>query len=203
MKLTATLSAEHRVIEQVLRCLLEMASQASVTGKIDLESARAALTFLRTFADQCHHHKEEDVLFPALGRVGFGPQAGPVAVMLSEHELGRAYLRRIDGAIQQASPSEADSAAHFATSVRSYVDLLTQHIAKEDNILFPLADQVLQGAAGEAVIGGFESAEAALDHGRLHAEMLAIADKLGARFGVTRATAPEPFRGCCHAATSG
>jgi hemerythrin-like domain-containing protein len=199
MKLTATLSAEHRVIEQVLRCLLEMASQATVTGRIDLDSARAALTFLRTFADQCHHHKEEDVLFPALGRVGFGPDVGPVAVMLSEHQLGRAYIARIERAIQQASPSETEAATHFAASVRSYVDLLTQHIAKEDNILFPLAERVLQGAAGEAVIGGFESTEAALDHGKLHAEMLAIADKLGARFGVSRASTPDPFRGCCHA----
>jgi hemerythrin-like domain-containing protein len=199
MKLTATLSAEHRVIEQVLRCLLEMASQASVTGKVDLESARTALTFLRTFADECHHHKEEDVLFPALARVGFGPDVGPVAVMLSEHQLGRAYIARIERAIQQASLGGMEAAKDFASGVRSYVDLLTQHIAKEDNILFPLADQVLQGATSEAVLGGFEKTEATLDHGKLHAEMLAIADKLGSRFGVARAATPEPFRGCCHA----
>jgi hemerythrin-like domain-containing protein len=86
--------------------------------------------------------------------------------------------------------------------VRSYVDLLVQHISKEDNILFPLADHVLDGGRGEAVLAGFEQAEAALDHGRLHEEMLAIADSLGARFGVVRAKSAEPFRGFCHTPTA-
>jgi hemerythrin-like domain-containing protein len=201
MKLTATLSNDHRVIEQVLRCLSEMASRASASGIVDVDSADSALRFLRNFADKCHHKKEEDVLFPALARVGFTPEGGPVAVMLEEHEVGRTYLGRIESGIQQARLGAKGATEAFVAAVRAYVDLLTAHIAKEDNILFPLADHALGGAGGAAVLAGFESAEASLDHGRLHAEMLAIADALGNRFGVARATAPEPFRGCCH--TSG
>jgi hemerythrin-like domain-containing protein len=198
MKLTATLSNEHRVIEQVLRCLLEMALRARETGTVDVESADSALLFLRTFADQCHHRKEEDVLFPALADVGFAPEVGPVAVMLEEHALGRTHLGRIEAAIQRARLGGKEAAENFAASVRPYVDLLTQHIAKEDNILFPLAEHALGEAGGQAVVAGFESAEASLDHGNLHAEMLVIADALGKRFGVARAVSPEPFRGCCH-----
>jgi hemerythrin-like domain-containing protein len=198
MKLTATLSNEHRVIEQVLRCLVEMASRARATGTVDGDSADSTLRFLRTFADACHHKKEEDVLFPALARVGFTPDAGPVAVMLEEHELGRAHLGRLEAAIQRARLGGKDAAEDFATSVHAYVDLLTEHIAKEDNILFPLAEQALGDAGGQAVVAGFESAQASLDHGNLHATMLAVADELGKRFQVARSTQAEPFRGCCH-----
>jgi hemerythrin-like domain-containing protein len=199
MKLTTSLSNDHRVIEQVLRCLLEMGARASATNAVDADSADSALSFLRTFADRCHHKKEEDVLFPALAGAGFPPDAGPVAVMLEEHELGRLYLGRIEAAIRQARQGVPEAVENFAASVRSYVDLLTQHIAKEDNILFPLAEHVLGAGGGQAVLAGFESAEASLGHGKIHAEMIAIADALGKRFGVARPEQAEPFRGCCHA----
>jgi hemerythrin-like domain-containing protein len=198
MKLTETLSEEHRVIEQVLRCLLEMATRAKAARRVDAADAESALRFFKTFADACHHKKEEDVLFPALARVGFGPQAGPVAVMLEEHELGRRYVRRVETALKEACLGKEAAVEEFVAAVRAYADLLTQHIAKEDQVLFPLADHALRGTEAAAVKSGFENAETALDHGRLHAEMLAIADALGARYGVARAAAPSGIP-CCHA----
>jgi hemerythrin-like domain-containing protein len=197
MKITESLSGEHRVIEQVVRCLLEMATRAG-EGGIDAEAARAAVEFFRTFADRCHHKKEEDVLFPALAERGFGTSVGPVAVMLEEHELGRRHLGRIEAALQMSEAGAPGASEAFASAARAYADLLLQHIAKEDHVLFPMADQLLSGHAGEAVRTGFESAEAALDHGRLHARMIGIADDLGVKFGVRRAAAPAEFHGCCH-----
>ena len=49
-----------------------------------------AMDFIKTFADSCHHAKEEDLLFPAMGEAGFPSRGGPVGVMLMEHEQGRA-----------------------------------------------------------------------------------------------------------------
>ena len=198
MRLTESLSQDHRVIEQVIRCLLEMASHASDGGTFDHASAADAIRFFRTFADKCHHKKEEDVLFPALGRKGFGASAGPVAVMLEEHELGRKLVGRIEAAIPMARTGAPGAAGVFAQAARAYADLLLQHISKEDHILFPLADHVLTGAEGEAVRAGFEKAEDDLGHGRLHAEMIGIADELGIKFGVSRATEPAGFHGCRH-----
>jgi hemerythrin-like domain-containing protein len=198
MRLTEALSQDHRVIEQVLRCLLEMSACGCTTAEIDVASAEAAVEFLRTFADTCHHKKEEDVLFPALARAGFGPEGGPVAVMLEEHELGRKYLGRIDAALQAARNRAPDAAGAFADAVRAYVDLLTQHISKEDHILFPMADHAIQGSELAAVRAGFDRAEDALDHGRLHARMIGIADALGVRYGVKRADSPGAFKGCVH-----
>jgi len=66
MRSTEILQDEHRVIEQVLNCLEKMADQALVAGRLDESSAREALDFFQTFADGCHHHKEEDHLFPLM-----------------------------------------------------------------------------------------------------------------------------------------
>jgi hemerythrin-like domain-containing protein len=198
MKLTAALSEDHRVIEQVLKCLLEMASKTAAGAPLDVSSADAAVRFFRTFADQCHHKKEEDVLFPALGRAGFSPEAGPVAVMLEEHEVGRKYVARIDAAIEQARANAPTAGAAFVSAARAYADLLSNHIAKEDHILFPLADHAITGAAADMVMAGFQNAENALEHGRLHVEMLGVADALGRKFGVGREGAPGAFSGCCH-----
>jgi hemerythrin-like domain-containing protein len=141
MKLTEILSREHRLIEKVLGALDAAASEAE-RGQV-AEPARLAelLAFLREFADRCHHGKEEDILFRRLGERGLGPEHGPVAVMLYEHELGRSHIRDMGEALPEIG-TEAGR-LRFARAARAYVTLLTGHIMKEDNILFPMADQVL------------------------------------------------------------
>ena len=64
MQPTDILMQEHRVIEQVLSCLEAMAERCAAGQALDVQSAEQALDFFRTFADRCHHGKEED-LWPA------------------------------------------------------------------------------------------------------------------------------------------
>src|SRR5262245_578365 len=77
MRPTDILSAEHRVIEQVLDCLQRIGENAASSGTLDMDSARAALRVLRTFADRCHHGKEEERLFPMLAKRGLPTHVGP------------------------------------------------------------------------------------------------------------------------------
>ena len=106
MRATEILSQEHRVIEQVLSCLERMAQQCVVEGSLDGDSARRAIDFLRTFADQCHHGKEESHLFPALEAQGFSRDTGPTGVMLHEHEFGREHVGCMDRAIPAAAAGD-------------------------------------------------------------------------------------------------
>ena len=102
MTATDILSNEHRVIEQVLACLKKIAQQALEAGKLDKGPAEDAIEFLRTFADRCHHGKEEVHLFPAMEARGFPHDTGPIGVMLLEHREGRsdvtAMAESLDGA---------------------------------------------------------------------------------------------------------
>jgi hemerythrin-like domain-containing protein len=197
MRPTEILSAEHRVIEQVLDCLEKIADKAAACDKLEMDSARTVLRVLRTFADRCHHGKEEKQLFPMLERRGMPTHVGPVAVMLDEHEIGRAEIRKMDAAL---SDGEREGARAFCDAARSYVELLRDHIAKEDNILFPMAESVLRDEDRAELLASFENVE----HGELgsgtHEEMLSLANALADRFGVKRAAerSATVLAGCCH-----
>jgi len=120
--------------------------------------------------------------------------------MLEEHEIGRAAIRAMDAALADAARGERGREAAFANAAREYVELLRQHIAKEDNILFPMAESVLRDEDRAELLASFETVE----HDDLgpgtHEEMLALANALSDRFGVKRAAerSATVLTGCCH-----
>ena len=199
MNPTEILSSEHRVIEIVLDCLERLADEARRSGRLDLESAAQAMRFLRTFADACHHEKEEQKLFKALEARGLPRRMGPLAVMLGEHETGRSLVRELDVAIYAAREGEEDAPQRFADRAVAYVELLREHIAKEDQVLFPMAEGLLDAHAKERLVADFEELERCHAPGT-HEEMERIARTLAERFGVELQNRPQPaaIGGCCH-----
>jgi hemerythrin-like domain-containing protein len=193
MKPTEILSSEHRVIEQVLDCLERIGDVAGSRGALDRPSAAQALEVLTTFADRCHHGKEEGALFPMLEKRGLPGHVGPVAVMKSEHDVGRAAIARMRAALDEEKPFA------FAASAHEYVELLRDHIAKEDGVLFPLAESVMRDEDRAEVLAAFERAEHDDLGTGVHERMLAIADELAERYGVARAAerVPASAHTCC------
>ncbi|MBI3098745.1 MAG: hemerythrin domain-containing protein [Planctomycetes bacterium] len=139
--LTEILSREHLVVLQKL-AVLEQA-----LAPFDEAKVREVLHF---FDHQIvlHRRKEEEILFPRLAS-HFPENAGPVFVMLEEH---REEKRHIEG--MRSSLGAGDSAA-VAMHARHILDLLRQHIAKEDQVLFPMAEEMLADAERPAVERGF------------------------------------------------
>jgi len=191
MKPTEVLSAEHRVIEQVLNCLEKIAAQAEKTGKLEKQPAQDAVSFFRAFADQCHHGKEEALLFPALEAKGMPRNGGPTGVMIQEHETGRACVRGMADAV------EKDDAKSFAQNGRAYIELLRQHIQKEDHCLFGMADQALSPADQASLLAAFETVERDHMGAGTHEKFLKLANDLADRYNVSRAQTAAPSC-CCH-----
>jgi hemerythrin-like domain-containing protein len=194
MKATDVLMAEHRVIEQVLNVLEVIARRAEQREGFDTAAAEKAIDFFRTFADLCHHGKEEDLLFPRLEAHGLPRDGGPTGVMMHEHELGRDLLRQMAAAVEHKSP------AGFAEPARDYVRLLRDHIWKEDQRLFQMAGQVLTAADDDELMREFETVEH--DHlgAGVHEQYLRVANRLAEQFGVPMAVTPKTCGGCgCHA----
>jgi hemerythrin-like domain-containing protein len=186
MRPTEILQNEHRVIEQVLSCLEKMAEQGVADGQLDEASARQALDFFQTFADGCHHGKEENHLFPLMEAKGFPRQGGPTGVMLHEHEEGRIHIRAMQEALPRAAAGQEAALREFARHARAYVDLLRQHIFKEDHRLFPMADQVFSSEDQARLLDRFAHVEShEMDQGT-HEKYLGIADRLAERFHVVR-----------------
>jgi hemerythrin-like domain-containing protein len=199
MKATQILVEEHRVIEQVLDCLEAMAHECRERRSIRKQDAKDAVDFFRSFADRCHHGKEEAHLFRVMEARGYPHDEGPVAVMLHEHETGRSHLRSMDDAIDAADRGDADALEAFASHAEEYVGLLRQHIHKEDHCLFPMADEAFSPEDQEQLLESFRRVEAHDLGAGTHERYLLVAEALCRRYGVrVRENLASRKCGCSH-----
>lgn len=155
MKSIDRLVAEHDIIERGLDVLEAAVARIESGQSVPLDYARWAPEFFATFADGCHHAKEEDLFFPLLAQRGIPEHGGPIGVMLHEHTLGRECVRQMRDA---ASGDQLD-ASTFVSAAKSFIPLLRQHIFKENNILFRMAESVMSDADDVAMNDDFTRVE--------------------------------------------
>lgn len=174
---TQILKDEHTLILQALDGLERKLAALEAGAAPDRTYFEKAVKFIRTFADECHHGKEEDLLFKTMVDRGFPLQGGPIAVMLSDHEAGRAYIREMAEASAAVGQDPA-AAGKIVRSGRAYIQMLRPHIDKENMILYAMADNLLspqdQTKLGEA----FERFETEKIGADVHEEMMALQAEL-------------------------
>jgi len=159
MKPTEELSHEHQAILLMIRILEKMSDRLRSGEKVDPLHLERAVDFIKIFADKCHHGKEEDLLFPAMEEAGIPRDGGPLGVMLHEHTEGRAYVKAMTEALAGIKKGDRRSATLFAENARDYGSLLSQHIFKEDHVLYPMADKRLSAAKQDELEAGFARVE--------------------------------------------
>lgn len=143
MTATTALRSEHETILAVIACLRAACGAADHSKGFDAETFRLGIDFIRGYADGWHHAKEEVHLFPALTAAGMPSDGGPVGVMLHEHEIGRSYVHAMSASLEPATAGDDDARKALVRAALAYADLLEAHIAKEDGILFEMADRIL------------------------------------------------------------
>lgn len=198
MKLTKILMDEHRVIEVALDCLEKIVAEANSDGKLNQRAAEQTIDVIRTFADTCHHGKEEDHLFAALVEKGLPQEGGPVGQMLHEHEEGRAFVRRMADSVAKAAGGDSAAIEVFSDSARGYVELLRAHILKEDNALFPMADDMLSEDDQQRLMQAFERVESDQMGAGTHEKYLGIVTALAKQYGVPAEHITAASGGCGH-----
>lgn len=161
---------EHRIIEKVLTALTAAADQ-----ELPLEFYERAVDFIANFADKCHHSKEEERLFPVLEEKGIPREAGPIGCMCEEHEIGRGHVQSMRELLK------AGDLAGLRRESLNYVGLLSSHIQKEDNVLFPMGRNVLSKVELEQLRAKFDEVE---DPGQCHHYYSNLAEELLAQVGL-------------------
>jgi hemerythrin-like domain-containing protein len=172
---TEVLSDEHRVIERVL-AVVEKLADAPVERSLD--SWKKALDFFSHFADQCHHFKEEQVLFPAMEERGIPRAGGPIGMMLMEHEEGRGLVRSMLAAITLVDGKNEAAKEILVDKAKAYLRLLKDHIQKEDEILFKIADDVIPADGQKALLRSFGEYEAKEIGEGIHEKYLKLVKEL-------------------------
>ena len=170
---------EHRHILKVvdgLKCIRQALDEGWTP---DRELLREIVSFMREFADHCHHAKEEDLLFPALIDHGVPEGGCPIGGLLGEHGRGRKLVSQLAEAIDTYD-TEPDAARDaMKQSLDGIIRLYPDHIWKEDEMVFPMVARLFSEAELAELQAGFDRVES--DKGHDHQHFIRFAAGLEAR----------------------
>lgn len=127
-----TLVDEHTVIKRLLALVPRIVENLDVARENDRQLVLDSIDFIQSYADRYHHAKEEDILFKA-----FDENLEILKSMHEEHRIGRGHVQAVLDALEAGNNQEAGD------HLTSYGQLLTGHIKKEDEILYPWMDRNL------------------------------------------------------------
>jgi len=158
--ITQVLSDEHQTILKVIDAALKECSEIEKGKALKVEFFQKIIDFIKNYADKFHHAKEEDILFTAMLENVGNMHCNPIPVMLHEHDEGREFVKGMEQGISENDTNK------LIKNARGYCALLQNHIYKEDNVLYPMAEEALSDEQKEIVNQKYKEVEL-----RLNAEM--------------------------------
>lgn len=159
MKATEVLINEHNGVKTILEVLSKINSQIKKGQEANLEHIDEIIEFLRVFVDQCHHTKEEVILFSSVESVGQDEDRALIKELLEEHNKGRSFVNSFSEIFDDYKKGNKEKASELVKISEEYISLLTKHIEKEDNKLFPVADLLLSKEEQKDMLEEFEDVE--------------------------------------------
>ena len=177
-KATQDLRTEHDSILHVLKILDKVVSTGTNADVQIIKFGNELIYFLKTFADKCHHGKEENYLFEDLILGGIPNEGESIGVLLLEHQQGREYISLMGKSL------ESSDLVNFKTNAAKYRDHMRNHIDKENNVLFVMADKVLGDASQAELFEKFEHHEETVMGPGVHEELHAMIHKWEGEFSL-------------------
>jgi hemerythrin-like domain-containing protein len=160
MQPIAPLMMEHRLIERMVSLMRQDLERIRANILVDPEFAfvdpvfiDVAVDFMRTYADRCHHGKEEDILFAELEKKSLPSDLKKIMDELTEeHVQAREYTKDLVKAKEDYLRQEPDA----VKQVLFYLDKITvmypKHIIKEDQHFFIPCMEYFSAAEKDAML---------------------------------------------------
>jgi hemerythrin-like domain-containing protein len=177
---TATQNLENDHVH-ILR-LIEVMERIADAADPNVDHLELIVRVIREFADGLHHAKEEQLLFPLMVQKGFSAESGPIAVMLHDHAEGRNFVKGMAENIAQFKQGESSALRAIYSNMQDYAELLKNHIGKENNVLFRMADNTFTTAEQESLLIDFAIVENKQESGQSKDEYITLINKLAATY---------------------
>ena len=143
---------EHLLIKKWLALIPDILPTLSLESEEDRRLILEGVDFIRSYADQFHHAKEEDILFKY-----FDENLDMVKVMCEDHKTARNHVKAIVEAVERKDRETV------VQHLNSYRNLLSQHIKREDEIMLPWMDKQLSVSQVGAMFSKFLEVEDRMD----------------------------------------
>ena len=143
MDAIALMIEEHKNIKRMLSVIRKACIGIMHGKEIDYKDFENMIDFVRNYADNHHHGKEEKFLFNRMIELGGAAEKLVRFGMLVEHDLGRLYMQGLEEALEQVKNGDEDAKVDVIANAVSYTHLLNRHIDKEDNIAYPYGKKEL------------------------------------------------------------
>ena len=128
---------EHRLIERMISPIRKELSRISEMKEINSDFIDILVDFIRTYADRCHHGKEEDILFRELAKKKMSDEhAAMMKELIRDHIYSRITTRNLEKAKENYINGNAESLKDVSTFLNDLAELYPKHIEKEDKKFF-------------------------------------------------------------------
>lgn len=137
------LMKEHRKIERMIALITDEAERlADESEEPDIEFIYDALVFMREYTDECHHGKEEDILFAELQDRDISAEHAEILErLLNEHERGRELASNLEDASDRWEGGDTSARGEILVALEGMAEMYPDHIATEDDDFFiPVMD---------------------------------------------------------------
>ncbi len=159
------LMIEHRLIDRMLKLMRIELDRIGAYGKADPGLIESVVTFMKEYADICHHGKEERILFSRLSEKPVSPDMKRMVDDLTqEHRLVRNLMNELVRANDQYIDGRPEGKAGIISSLNSIVEFYPKHVEKEERHFFMPAMGYFSDDEKAAMLWMFREFDARLFH---------------------------------------
>jgi hemerythrin-like domain-containing protein len=145
------LAGEHRLISRTLDAFDRFIGKVEAGGPLDVVEFNRFIVFFREFVELVHNDKEENVIFPAMQRLGYSKSGAPIAHIHAEHRREEKILFELRQAAVSARPQSSARSARLVGLVHELIAFERSHIKKEDELFYPTVKKELGGQTLESI----------------------------------------------------
>ncbi len=156
---TQILEEEHHLIQQVVGAMAALADRVFEGQKAEKETLANLVDFMRVFVKGCHHEKEENHLFPLLVKKGVPVAGCPIGALAYEHQTAGKLMADLGAAVDVYLKDPGVMGQFLVSALRALVEHYPGHIWKENYLLFPMADKILDECEQQSLVESFEMVE--------------------------------------------
>lgn len=153
------LMTEHRLIDRVVAdAAVELGQIVKAERAVDAEYLDAVVDFIRSYADRCHHGKEEDILFlELLTKPLPQPVEDAMRMLVDDHIWARAKTGALVAATVRYRAGDAGAVADITDAMSKLLEFYPVHIEKEERSFFRMAIEQFTAEEREAMLVRFRA----------------------------------------------